>query len=99
MPSRRVVMIGLGGLLATAALPRGARLASAQTLAMAELRGGFDASEAGILPGTADDQSRKLQDLIDRAAAVGQPRRGSRPAHGPPAAPPTRGVRAKPWNR
>lgn len=73
MPSRRVVMIGLGGLLATAALPRGARLASAQTLAMAELRGGFDASEAGILPGTADDQSRKLQDLIDRAAAVGQP--------------------------
>ncbi len=48
-------------------------MAGAQTLAMAELRGGFDASEAGILPGTEDDQSRKLQDLIDRAAAVGQP--------------------------
>ncbi len=48
-------------------------MAGAQTLAMAELRGGFDASEAGILPGTEDDQSRKLQELIDRAAAVGQP--------------------------
>ncbi len=73
MPSRRSVMIGLGGLLATAGLPAGVRLASAQTLAMAELRGGFDAAEAGILPGTEDDQSRRLQDLIDRAAAVGQP--------------------------
>ncbi|MBC2775338.1 TIGR03808 family TAT-translocated repetitive protein [Rhizobium sp. AQ_MP] len=71
MPSRRSVMIGLGGLFAMAGWP-GAR-ASAQTLAMAELRGGFDAAEAGILPGTEDDQSRKLQDLIDRAAAVGQP--------------------------
>lgn len=48
-------------------------MAEAQTLAMAELRGGFDASEAGILPGAEDDQSRKLQELIDRAAAVGQP--------------------------
>jgi len=66
-------MIGLGGLFATAGLPGGLRLASAQTLAMAELRGGFDAAEAGILPGTEDDQSAKLQDLIDRAAAMGQP--------------------------
>ncbi|KPF53562.1 TIGR03808 family TAT-translocated repetitive protein [Rhizobium sp. AAP116] len=73
MPSRRSVMIGLGGLFATAGLPGGLRLASAQTLAMAELRGGFDAAEAGILPGTEDDQSAKLQDLIDRAAAMGQP--------------------------
>lgn len=66
-------MIGLGGLFATAALPGSLRLASAQTLAMAELRGGFDAAEAGILPGAEDDQSAKLQDLIDRAAAMGQP--------------------------
>lgn len=66
-------MIGLGGLFATAGLPGGLRHASAQTLAMAELRGGFDAAEAGILPGTEDDQSAKLQDLIDRAAAMGQP--------------------------
>lgn len=66
-------MIGFGGLFATAGLPGGLRLASAQTLAMAELRGGFDAAEAGILPGTEDDQSAKLQDLIDRAAAMGQP--------------------------
>ena len=73
MPSRRSVMIGLGGLFATAALPGSLRLASAQTLAMAELRGGFDAAEAGILPGAEDDQSAKLQDLIDRAAAMGQP--------------------------
>ncbi len=73
MPSRRSVMIGLGGLFATAGLPGGLRLASAQTLAMAELRGGFDAAEAGILPGAEDDQSAKLQDLIDRAAAMGQP--------------------------
>lgn len=73
MPSRRHVMIGLGGLLATAGLPGRRPVAQAQTLAMAELRGGFDAAEAGILPGTEDDQSRRLQDLIDRAAAVGQP--------------------------
>lgn len=73
MPSRRAVIAGLGGLLATAGLPGGIRAPRAQTLAMAELRGGFDAAEAGILPGTEDDQSRKLQDLIDRAAAVGQP--------------------------
>lgn len=73
MPSRRAVIVGLGGLLATAGLPGSIRAPRAQTLAMAELRGGFDAAEAGILPGTEDDQSRKLQDLIDRAAAVGQP--------------------------
>lgn len=73
MPSRRSVMISLGGLLASAGLPGGLRLAGAQTLAMAELRGGFDAAEAGILPGTEDDQSAKLQDLIDRAASAGQP--------------------------
>jgi len=73
MPSRRSVVIGLGGLLAAAGSPGGFRLAAAQTLAMAELRGGFDAAEAGILPGTEDDQSAKLQDLIDRASAVGQP--------------------------
>ncbi len=73
MPSRRQVMIGLGGLLATAGLPGRRPVAQAQTLAMAELRGGFDAAEAGILPGTEDDQSRRLQDLIDRAAAAGQP--------------------------
>ncbi len=66
-------MTGLGGLLATAGLPGLLRPAFAQTLAMAELRGGFDAADAGILPGTEDDQSRKLQDLIDRAASVGQP--------------------------
>lgn len=73
MLTRRAVTIGLGGLLGMAALPVGRRSASAQTLAMAELRGGFDAAEAGILPGTEDDQSRKLQALIDRAAAAGQP--------------------------
>ena len=73
MLSRRTVIAGLGGLLATAGLPAGGRLAKAQTLAMAELRGGFDAAEAGILPGSEDDQSRKLQALIDQAAAVGQP--------------------------
>jgi uncharacterized secreted repeat protein (TIGR03808 family) len=73
MPSRRSVIAGLGGLLASASLPAGIRAPLAQTLAMAELRGGFDAADAGILPGTEDDQSRKLQALIDRAAAVGQP--------------------------
>ena len=73
MLSRRSVMIGLGGLFAMAGWPGGQSRASGQTLAMAELRGGFDAAEAGILPGTEDDQSRKLQELIDRAAAVGQP--------------------------
>jgi uncharacterized secreted repeat protein (TIGR03808 family) len=73
MLSRRSVMIGLGGLFAMAGWPGSQSRASGQTLAMAELRGGFDAADAGILPGTEDDQSRKLQDLIDRAAIVGQP--------------------------
>ncbi len=48
MISRRSVIAGLGGLLDTAGLPVGLRTPRAQTLAMAELRGGFDAAEAGI---------------------------------------------------
>jgi uncharacterized secreted repeat protein (TIGR03808 family) len=67
------MLLGLGGFVATTGLTARLRPATAQTLAMAELRGGFDAAEAGILPGAEDDQSLKLQALIDRAAAVGQP--------------------------
>ncbi|MDH4439693.1 MAG: TIGR03808 family TAT-translocated repetitive protein [Rhizobium sp.] len=72
MPTRRDIMAGLGGLL-LAGLPTLARHAAGQTLAMAELRGGFDAADAGILPGAEDDQSRKLQALLDAAAKAGQP--------------------------
>jgi uncharacterized secreted repeat protein (TIGR03808 family) len=74
MPMRRQVLSGLAGLALSPALDLlRPSLASAQTLAMAELRGGFDASEAGILPGAEDDQSRKLQALLDAAAKAGQP--------------------------
>lgn len=72
MPTRRKILAGLSGVLLSGA-PVVFRGVQAQTLAMAELRGGFDAAEAGILPGAEDDQSRKLQALIDKAAKAGQP--------------------------
>ncbi|TPP12044.1 TIGR03808 family TAT-translocated repetitive protein [Rhizobium glycinendophyticum] len=74
MSSRRQVLSGLASLALSPTLDLlRPSLATAQTLAMAELRGGFDASDAGILPGAEDDQSRKLQALLDAAAKAGQP--------------------------
>lgn len=73
MLKRRVI---LGGLASLPALPLAfpARTASAQTHPIAaDLRGALDAAEAGIVPGAADNQSRKLQALLNAAAASGQP--------------------------
>ncbi len=72
MLQRRTVLTGLSAAL-MAFGPASFRRAAAQTLAQADLRGAIDAGEAGILPGATDNQSRKLQALIDAAAASGQP--------------------------
>ncbi|WP_147179146.1 TIGR03808 family TAT-translocated repetitive protein [Ciceribacter naphthalenivorans] len=69
MLKRRVF---LGSLASLPALCASRADAQPEPLA-AELRGAFDAREAGIVPGAADNQSRKLQALLDAAAASGQP--------------------------
>jgi uncharacterized secreted repeat protein (TIGR03808 family) len=77
MQTRRSILSGLGGLVVTGATGGFAGLrapdAAAQSLSQIELRGGFDAADAGVMPGADDDQSRKLQALINAAAKVGQP--------------------------
>ncbi|WP_159947271.1 TIGR03808 family TAT-translocated repetitive protein [Rhizobium sp. 18065] len=77
MPTRRSILSGLGGLVVTGATGGFSAvcsgLAAAQSLSHVELRGGFDAADAGIMPGADDDQSRKLQALINAAAKAGQP--------------------------
>ncbi|PZU84870.1 MAG: TIGR03808 family TAT-translocated repetitive protein [Shinella sp.] len=72
MLQRRTVMTGLSAAF-MAIGPLRPALAKAQLLAQADLRGAIDAGEAGILPGATDNQSRKLQALIDAAAVSGQP--------------------------
>ncbi|MBW8445548.1 MAG: TIGR03808 family TAT-translocated repetitive protein [Arenimonas sp.] len=73
MLKRRVILRGLASLPALR-LGFSAGDASTQHLPIAaELRGALDAAQAGIVPGAADDQSRKLQALLDAAAASGQP--------------------------
>lgn len=71
MLKRRVFLGGLAGLTALPSM-FSARSAAAQPVA-ADLRGALDAAEAGIVPGAADNQSRKLQALLNAAAASGQP--------------------------
>jgi uncharacterized secreted repeat protein (TIGR03808 family) len=72
MLKRRVF---LGGLASFSAIGRAAADgadASLQPIA-ADLRGALDAQSAGVVPGASDNQSRKLQALLDAAAASGQP--------------------------
>lgn len=67
--------IFLGGLASFSAIGRAAADgadASLQPIA-ADLRGALDAQSAGVVPGASDNQSRKLQALLDAAAASGQP--------------------------
>lgn len=67
--------IFLGGLASFSAIGRAAADgadASMQPIA-ADLRGALDAQSAGVVPGASDNQSRKLQALLDAAAASGQP--------------------------
>lgn len=67
--------IFLGGLASFSAIGRAAADgadASLQPIAE-DLRGALDAQSAGVVPGASDNQSRKLQALLDAAAASGQP--------------------------
>ncbi|MFN7009698.1 MAG: TIGR03808 family TAT-translocated repetitive protein [Allorhizobium sp.] len=73
MLKRRIILGGLVGLAVFRPGPfAGPALAQTRPVA-ADLRGAFDASEAGIVPGAADNQSRKLQALLNAAASRGQP--------------------------
>ncbi len=70
MATRREVITGLmGGALAAAIGSRPAGAAS--NVAGTELRGSIDAAGAGILPGASDNLSRRMQALLDEAAAKG----------------------------
>lgn len=46
---------------------------SGDTLQLAELRGALDASSLGLRPDATDDQSRKLNGILAKAAAEGKP--------------------------
>lgn len=60
----------LGAALGAAAVPAAARAGGARDLFdLADLRGSVNATEHGLRPGAVDDQSRRLQKLLDRAAA------------------------------
>ena len=73
--NRRHLLAGLAGIPAIGA----ASIASAQTksadipFSLADLRGTANANELGLRPGTIDDQSRMLQDILDRAHAEDKP--------------------------
>lgn len=67
-PDRRLFLAGALAAIATPALAGKARL-----LADASLRGGIDAGEYGIRPGTFDDQSKAFARLLDEASAAGKP--------------------------
>lgn len=58
--------LGLAGLGATSA-------SVASGLKLADLRGSYDASASGLLPGAPDDQSKLLQSVLDQAAAEDKP--------------------------
>lgn len=71
MLKRRGFLSGLAGpglLLAISPRPL---CAASPTDPPAELRGSIDAAEAGVVPGAADNQSRRMQALIDEAARRG----------------------------
>jgi uncharacterized secreted repeat protein (TIGR03808 family) len=73
--NRRALLAGLVGASAvTFAGPLASSTASATELSFSriDLRGGHDADLAGLLPGVADDQSRRFQMAINEAAAAGR---------------------------
>lgn len=66
-PTRRSLF---GAALAMAAVPAAARAEAARDLFdLAELRGSVNATQHGLRPGAVDDQSRRLQKLLDKASA------------------------------
>lgn len=73
MIERRQLLIAAGAAGLSELMP--ARLAQAQSarLIEADLRGSIDAGAAGIVPNLADNQSRRLQRLINEASASGVP--------------------------
>lgn len=70
--TRRTVLktslIGTFGLMASSASAQQTNI-----LASAQLRGSYNALDGGMRPGTADDQSRALQTILDAAAAENKP--------------------------
>lgn len=70
MPSRRQL---LGILWGAAFLPLAARHADALELTPVDLRGPIDAAEYGVLPGTADNQSKRFEKMLRKAAASDVP--------------------------
>jgi len=68
--NRRCLIAGLTGLTAIAATSTAS--AGNHLFSNVGLRGGFDADLSGLLPDVADDQSARLQQAIDAAAARGR---------------------------
>lgn len=73
MLKRRMILQGLASLPALRLVFSAGDVRAQPLPIAAELRGALDAAQAGIVPGAADNQSRKLQALLDAAAASGQP--------------------------
>lgn len=71
MTSRRRLIFGMAGLGAAAAGVRPA--AAAPQFEVADMRGSLDASQHGVWPGAADDQSKALSRLIEAAAGENRP--------------------------
>jgi len=68
MVSRRGFLTVMAGSGLAAGLGAGVRAAPLTLVATADLRGSIDAGKNGVIPGAADDQSRRLQAIITRAA-------------------------------
>ena len=69
--NRRDFLTRLGATGAIAA--SGVVPASAVSINFQDLRGGYDASQAGLRPGAVDDQSKIFQQVLNDAAAVDKP--------------------------
>ena len=67
--SRRGILAGLAGAPFAAAVPASAR----EEIDPTQLRGTLDVTEQGLIPGAIDDQSRRLQSILDKAAADNNP--------------------------
>lgn len=65
---RNLLAMLAGAPLAVAAMP-----ASAREFSLTQLRGTTDVTEQGLIPGVIDDQSRRLQSILETAAADSRP--------------------------
>jgi uncharacterized secreted repeat protein (TIGR03808 family) len=68
--TRRGLISALAGVPAAAVA---APALGGETFSLADLRGSVSAAELGLVPGAADDQSRKLQAILDVASEANQP--------------------------